>query len=271
MDYRIELALWTVGSIVLAVMGASLAWHARQRPQGWTARFLTRLTSNPFGRALLFILRFAYYVGLPYIALLRHTLSPVTIGLVGTQTSELPGWMLGWSLADWSGAVGWTIGLGGLAAIALAWGWWNARRALGSELPSGGLLPAPSLFVAAQESIYAEIHWAFYRGAPLLFIADPYWATLAGATLVIVEWALDPFWRAGLANGSRREVLLIQISWLTLSTAIFALAHNVWLIMALHITLAWASGRWVTLLSVQTGTAPAVELPPTQLRKARRL
>jgi hypothetical protein len=58
---------------------------------------------------------------------------------------------------------------------------------------------------------------------------------------------------------------------LTLSTAIFALAHNVWPIMALHITLAWASGRWVTLLSVQTETAPAVELPPQQLRKARRL
>jgi len=271
MDYRIELALWTAGSFVLAVMGASLAWRAQQRPQGRTARFLTRLTGNPFGRALLFILRFAYYVGLPYITLLRHALSPVTIGLVGTLTSELPGWMLGWSLADWSGAAGWTIGLGGLAAIALALGWWNARRALGSEPPSGGLLPAPSLFVTAQESIYAQIHWAFYRGAPLLFIPDLYWATLAGAALVIVEWALDPFWRAGLANGSRREVLLIQTCWLALSTAIFALAHNVWPIMALHIVLAWASGRWVTLLSVRAETAPAADLPPAQLRKARRL
>lgn len=271
MDPRIELALWTAGSIVLSVIGAGLAWHAQRRPQGRTARFLARLTGNPFGRALLFILRFAYYMGLPYVALLRHALSPVAIGLVGTQTSELPGWMLGWSLADWSGAAGWAIGLGGLAAIALGLGWWNARRALGSELPAGGLLPAPSLFVTAQESIYAEIHWAFYRGAPLLFISDVYWATLAGAALVVVEWALDPFWRAGLANGSRREVLLTQTSWLALSTAIFALAHNVWPIMALHIVLAWACGRWVTLLSARAGTAPAIELPSSQLRKARRL
>ncbi len=271
MEYRIELALWTAGSLLLSAMGTGLAWRGERQSQGWAGQLHARLSGNPFGRAFVFLLRFTYYIGLPYIALLRHTFSPVGIGLLGTQTSELPWWMLGWSLADWSRALGWAVGLGGLAATALAVGWWNAHRALEDELPSGGLLPAPSLFVAARESIYAEIHWAFYRAAPLLFIADPYWATLVGAGLVTVEWALDPYWRAGLTNGSRREVLLTQIAWLALSTAIFVLARNVWPILALHAALAWALGRWVTLLPTRTqAILPAEPLSP-QLRKARRL
>ena len=271
MEYRIALALWTAGSLLLSAVGTGLAWRAEQRPHGQAGRLYTGLTGNPFGRALLFLLRFTYYLGLPYVALLRHTLSPVAIGLLGTQTSELPWWMLGWSLADWSGAWGWAIGLGLLAAGTLALGWRNARRALEGELPAGGLLPMPSLFVTARESLYAEIHWAFYRAAPLLFIADLYWATLVGATLVIVEWALDPFWRAGLANGSRREMLLTQIAWLALSTAIFVLARNVWPILVLHVALAWALGRWITLLSTPREAAALAGPSPSPLRKARRL
>jgi hypothetical protein len=271
MEYRIELTVWTAGSVLLAAAGAQVAWRAERKPQGRIAQFRAWLTGNLFGRAFLFLLRFLYYFGLPYVAVLRHALSLVVIGLVGTQTSDLPWWMLGWNLSEWAGALGWAIGLGGLAAAALAWGWWNARRALEGDLPSGGLLPAPSLLVTARESLYAEIHWAFYRAAPLLFMADPYWATLAGAALVVVEWSLDPYWRAGLANGSRREVLLTQMAWLALSTAIFALARNVWPIIVLHSALAWALGRWVALLSAQTGVAPRAESPPLQLRKARRM
>jgi hypothetical protein len=141
------------------------------------------------------------------------------------------------------------MGLGGIAAVTLVLGWWNARRALGSELPTGGLVPPPSILVTARESIYAEIHWAFYRAAPLVFIADPYWAALAGAVLVIVEWALDPAWRAGLADGSRREALVMQMAWLALSTSIFVLARNVWPIILLHVALAWTVERWVALLA----------------------
>jgi hypothetical protein len=144
---------------------------------------------------------------------------------------------------------------------------------LKGDLPSGGLLPAPSLLVTVRESLYAEIHWAFYRAAPLLFMADLYWATLAGAALVVVEWSLDPYWRAAqsVANGSRREVLLTQSAWLALSAAIFALARNVWPIIVLHTVLAWALGRWVTLLSAQADAASRAESSPLQLRQARRL
>ena len=139
--------------------------------------------------------------------------------------------------------------MGGIAAVILVMGWWNARRALGTDFPTGGAWNAPSFLIAAREGIYAEIHWAFYRAAPLVFIADPYWASLAGAGLVIVEWLLDPAWWEGMADGPQREALLMQMGWLALSTAVFIMAHNVWPMLLLHIVLAWAVGRWVTLLA----------------------
>jgi hypothetical protein len=249
MDYRIELTLWTAGSVLLSAIVTQVAWIAVQQPRSSPGRFRTGWAGNPVGRAFLFLVRLAYYIGLPYAALMRHALSLVAVGLAGTQTSELPWWQLGWRLADWAGALGWMTGLGGIAVVTLVLGWWNVRRALGSELPKGGLVLPPSLLVTARESIYAEIHWAFYRAAPLAFIADPYWAALAGAALVVVEWIFDPAWRVGLADGSRREALVMQMAWLALSTSIFVLARNVWPIILLHMALAWAVEQWVTLLA----------------------
>jgi len=133
-------------------------------------------------------------------------------------------------------------------------GWWNAYRAnlarqgTAEEFPASGLLPPLSTLDIVRESLYAEIHWAFYRAVPLTLITDPYWATLVGAAIVVAEWVLDPAWRAGLANGSRWEALLAQGAWLALSSAIFILARNIWPIILLHTALAWGLGQWVALL-----------------------
>ena len=258
MDALLELALWTAGSILLSVVVGLWVWLAGRRPHSRLGRPGVRLTGNPFGRAVLFLVRIAFYIGLPYAALMNHALSPVVVGLLGTQTPDLPWWLLGWNPDDWVRAALWTAVLGSIAAAALLLGWRNvyraslARQETDSAFPSGGLLPAPSILVIAREGIFAEIHWAFYRAAPLAFIADPYWATLAGAVLVILEWVLDPAWHAGLANGSRREALLMQLTWLALSASIFVLARNIWPILVLHIALAWMVGRWVTLLAART-------------------
>ena len=249
MDNALELALWTVGSIALSVFGSQLVWIAVHRPQSRLGRFRTGWAGNPFGHAFVFLVRFAYYIGLPYVVLLRHALSLVVIGLIGEKTADLPWWTLGWPLTDWAAALGWMTGLGGIAAVTLVMGWWNARRALGTDFPPGGTWAAPSFLIVAREGLYAEIHWAFYRAAPLVFIADPYWAALAAAGLVTSEYLLDPSWWDNLADGPQREALLMQMGWLALSTAVFVMAHNVWPMMLLHIVLAWAVGRWVALLA----------------------
>ncbi len=258
MDVSLELALWTAGSILLSVVVGLWAWLTVRRPHSRLGWLGDSLTSNPFGRAASFLVRIAFYIGLPYAALMNHALSPVVVGLLGTQTPDLPWWLLGWNPDDWVRAALWTAVLGSIAAAVLLLGWRNvyraslARQEMGSAFPSGGLLPAPSILVIAREGIFAEIHWAFYRAAPLAFIADPYWATLAGTVLVILEWVLDPAWHAGLANDSRREALLMQLTWLALSASIFVLARNIWPILVLHIALAWMVGRWVTLLAART-------------------
>jgi hypothetical protein len=205
---------------------------------------------------VVFLVRFAYYIGLPYAVLLRHVLSLVVIGALGSETADLPWWTLGWKLTDWAGALGWITGLGGIAAVPLVLGWWNVRRANlslpgSSEFPAGGLVPAPSILVVARESIYAEIHWTFYRAVPLTFMSDPYWATLAGAALVIVEWVIDPAWHTSIRDGSQREAALMQIGWLALSSAVFVMARNVWVMMLLHVALAWVIGKWVALLALR--------------------
>lgn len=259
MNERLELVLWTAGSILLYAIGAQLAWVSLHQPQSTLGRFRTGWSGNPLGRAIVFLVRFAYYLVIPYAALLRHALSLVVIGLLGAETADLPWWTLGWRLTDWARALGWITGLGGIAAMTLLLGWWNVRRATlalssdGVEFPASGLLPAPSILIVARESFYAEIHWAFYRAAPLVLIADPYWATLAGAALVILEWTLNPAWRAGIADGPQREALLMQIGWLALSSAVFVMARNVWVIILLHIALAWAIGQWIALLASRSG------------------
>jgi len=257
MDDRTELVLWTAGSILLSFIGALAAWIAVQEPQSRLGRFRSGWSGNPAGHAIVFLVRFAFYLGIPYITLMRHALSLVVIGFLGAETADLPWWTLGWTLADWAGALGWITGLGGIVAVTLFLGWWNVRRAIlahqgGDGFPAGGMAPASSILVVARESIFDEVHWAFYRAVPLLFISDPYWATLAGAALVIVEWVVDPAWHASIRDGSRREAALMQVGWLALSSAVFVMAHNVWPMIVLHVGLAWAIGHWAALLAGRT-------------------
>lgn len=261
MGYQVQLLLWTGVSIALYGTVTWVAWFSQPdqhgQPRGQLGLVYARLSGSLAGRALLFFIRFAYYIGIPYLALLGHSLSLVVMGLLGTETADLPWWTLGWRLADWVGTLGWAAGLGAFTAGLLLAGWWSVGRALGGGVPAGGLHPAESLLLTARETLYSEIHWAFYRAAPLVLIADAYWAALAGMGIILIEWIIDPFWHAGLAGGSRREALLMQAVWLGLSTCLFVLTHNVWPILILHTALAWATGRWVKMLGPQPAASEA--------------
>ena len=86
MDDIAELALWTAGSIVLWVLGTHIAQWVRA-----AARQVCWAGFAPAGPAIRLAMlcssssAFIFYLLIPYLALLRHALSPVVIGLSGTD------------------------------------------------------------------------------------------------------------------------------------------------------------------------------------------
>jgi hypothetical protein len=98
------------------------------------------------------------------------------------------------------------------------------------------------------DAIYAEIHWAFYRAAPLILLGDVYSAVLFGVSLVGVEWIVVLI-RNGLSpSPEERQVWLRRGVLLALSAVLFALTKNVWLAIGLHATLELLWKVWLRRL-----------------------
>jgi hypothetical protein len=212
-----------------------------------------RLTRG--GRIVEPIARLIYFVGLPYAALLTKSLSPVDMGLAGNT-----GPILGWSSADWLRNLNAVLIVGaltllpiGLAARQMA----RAGRPLGVDERSVGAIII--------DGAYAEIHWAFYRAAPLIIIGDVYWATLIGLALLGVE-ILVTIIRNGLGSQpENRQSWIGQALLLAMSATLFILTRNVWLIVALHIVVELALKMWAARLAGRASApqSTAHELPET--------
>ena len=168
--------------------------------------------------------RLAFYVGLPYTALLSGAFSPRGVGLHGTLAPDL---ILGWTAETWARALGQAIALGGLTLAALAALVGQARRA-GGDAPSAlGVDHAP-IARSIREAAYAEAHWSFYRALPMALQVGAHWAALTSLALAAAETLL-----AGQRVDRLRpfEALLAG-----LSATFFALSGgNVWVALALHL------------------------------------
>lgn len=244
MSHNHELAVWTMASLVLAVAGNWLAWrfqHMPARSADWLRR---RILNSLGGRLFLQIVRLLYYVGLPYGAVLRRALSLVVIGARGPEASSAAWWLLGWSVTDWTRMLGSAVTLGSISAVMLGLAWRNAARAQGQLAVNEQWADAP-WWVTARETLFNEIHWGFYRAAPLLVVSDAYWAILLSAAFPLAEWMLAPDWWEQARGGPRRNQILMQGVWLTASTTCFALTRNLWLTLMLHLILALALNRWI--------------------------
>ena len=195
--------LWLGGSLLLAILWASLAWFFRQPRPGAVGEAITRLVTWRFSPWLLQLLRLLYYIGVPFAALLwGHDavvgrllgLQPLDVHVAGGPEVAAT---LAANWSDWAHDVGWAVALGLGAWGVLALGWWTYRRAL-AVAGAAGLAAGTqnSGWVFLREAAYHEIHWAFYRNAPILAVGT-YWGAWAGLALVALEAALNPAWRAG--------------------------------------------------------------------------
>jgi len=213
--------VWTLASMTVAVL-AILFISAAQ---------LEQLRATSGGRFLEQFLRLVYFSGVPYAALLTGSIAASDMGLIGAGGS-----LLGWSPAEWLHGVRTALLLGaivllpiGLASRQIA----RAGQPLGVDDRSAGAVIV--------DAIYAEIHWAFYRAAPLILLSDVYAAVLFGVLLVGVEWIVVLI-RNGLSpSPEERQSWLRRAALLALSAALFALTQNVWLAIVTHsvVELAW--------------------------------
>jgi len=229
--------LWLSGSLLMAVLWTNLAWFFRQPRSETTSDLITPLITWRFAPQLLELLRLLYYIGVPYGALLwgRDAVVEGLLGLGGEKANVAPAanWL------DWARDVGWTAALGIGAWAVLALGWWAYRRALAaadSEVEVGGA--NVSGWVLLREAAYHEVHWAFYRNAPILVLGE-YWGIWTGLALAALEAALNPAWRKGLADPRTAPPQLMRGALAVVSSLLFLMTQNLWLALALPRGVSW--------------------------------
>jgi hypothetical protein len=261
-DYRIELNLWIALSILIHAASVNLAWRWRRPRPGGLASWIEKAKGGLLAGWFLQLLRFAYYVGLPFCLLLngnaverslrgllgfsiplsflmRGVLLPRAMGLGGLTTSE------------WFAGVGVGIALGLGAFFLIASGWWYCIRSVRklpweqATSPGSGAsvrepavmaspLPTRAWWVILWEAIYAEMHWAFYRAGPIVLLDNYYAGVFLGFLVLNLEWWTNPAWRHGWGSVEQRRDVVLRWSLAFVMAIIFLFTRNLWLAIALH-------------------------------------
>jgi hypothetical protein len=253
-DTRWQLAAYVFVSIVLHIVAAQLS---RRRTEIAWVRFLSE------GRAVA-VVRFVYYIGLPYIALILGVVPGRYLGLVGSGNVQMDGSPLGSQagllarVRDYLSlvALGWLPDVGviaGLAAITLfflsavwvGYGYFRGKLLSGSgtslAFPKAGRSPS------ATQVIYQAVHWSFYRSAIWLLTDDLYLGVVGGIVLVGGEWMLDSGWVNKIRHAHAGEELQTDAGVLIATSVIFFFAPNLWLMLPIHWLLAAASRHGMKL------------------------
>lgn len=267
-DTRWQLVAYVFVSIILWMVAAQLS--RRQTGFAWTRRLASEGWALP-------ILRFVYYVGLPYVALILGVVPGRYLGLVGLDQLQASrsalGGLKGGLLAriradmslvilDWLPDVGTLAGLGALTLLLLGITWLGYgyfRHYVVSKLGTHPLSLEGEETRSAIQIVYQAIHWSFYRSAVWLLTGDLYLGVVGGVLLVAAEWVLDPGWTDRTRHALAREGLLIDASVLIGTSAIFFFVPNLWLLLPVHWLLAKAS-RWMVRLAQRERSSLGVQL-----------
>jgi membrane protease YdiL (CAAX protease family) len=84
-----------------------------------------------------------------------------------------------------------------------------------------------------REALYYEIHWAFYRNAPIVTLGV-YWGAWVGVALAAIQAAANPAWRKGLSTPGTAAALLLRAALAVISSLCFLRTQNLWLAILLH-------------------------------------
>lgn len=211
-----ERLLWLGASLLLYALGSVVAWTLSPSHR-WPV-FRT-LVGGP--------LRFLYFVGIPYAALLRGTVTRPALGVIRVaEATHLPS--------------GVAMAVGGVLVLGLWWAY--LQRAL-RQVDASSQVQDLSVPVSSRwdwvfpliEGGYREAHWAFYRALLVLLLRDLHTGAFLALALSLAEMLADPATRYGLRTTARAAEFARTASLAVLSTLLFAVTGTSWLGIAAHL------------------------------------
>lgn len=229
LEPRSALAGALVFSILLYAVASNIGW-AGQAPRGERfGRLVGWLNRWRFRIALFELVRWIYYLALPWAALVLGYTSMRALGV----------WNLDWMMNWWVGLI---VALGG--ALIFIWVW--KPYAL-SEHPEAVALTRWNGARQILEIIYQEAHWAFYRSGPVLWLGDYYWGSFLGLVLNLLEGWSNPAVRENVRDITRADAPLWAGSLSIISVLVFYYTQNTWYCLAIHLVLNFILRRLVGL------------------------
>jgi hypothetical protein len=233
-----QLALWIVASFLLYTLSSQLAWqyHVPGRADA-LGRWIDRFRDSAWVPWCLEASRFIYYLGIPFLAAVNGLLGTDVLGLFNAPGPAANGW-LGFPWQDWVRGLGWAV-LVTLALVAV-WvtGQFFARRNALTPLERGPGGPKRSIWQRWLYALYDQVHWAFYRSGPMLWLDDFYWGVWAGLGLVLLEATLNPALGWSLKDPQTAGPVLARLAMAGVSAFLFLMTRNLWLVLAAHLMLA---------------------------------
>jgi len=199
---------WIVVSWILYALSVNLNWHLGQRVKGRfeVARRAQSWSGWPW---IVLVTQLAFFVGLPYLALISGATSPRLMGL--TQV-------------DWVKSLTWGLPMGIVAWGALTLGpRWVSRELVSITSRHPRTWPkalSPGLYPWF-EAVTDQVHLAFYRAGPALLGLEMYWGLWIGLGMVALEWGLDPSWREGIRSPDRALACVTRAALALATTVIF--------------------------------------------------
>ena len=247
--------IWLGGSLLLAALSTNLAWLFQGARSEKIVSLAAHLKEWRFSPLLFQLLRFVYYIGVPFAALLwgrdviierQFGLQPLALPVI-LSNGDNGGATATWT--DWMKDLGWVAVVGCAVWLILAIGWGRYRATLRAASVSHSTvvsLPPAALF---REAMYHELHWAFYRHAPVLALGI-YRGSWIGLGIVALEALLNPGWYRWLQDPAYLPAQLVRSALGVASTICFITTQNVWLTIILHWVLTWELSWLVRTLPV---------------------
>lgn len=221
MNTEIQLLLWVLAAFAIGCAGLIAAERASHR-QG-------SLWDTAIGSITAEVALFAFYIGLPFAAVIAGALS---IDLMGFGASWSDGHIAGFTANEWV--------RGALIAAAIALFVLMALR-LSLQNIEHVTLHHEGAFQNARNAFYEQVHWAFYRAPFILLLNDAVLGVAAGAIFIALEWLAHALIQHNATRSRARWWVLVCC--LLAGAALFLLTRNLWLMLAADLVIRVGSER----------------------------